>query len=512
MAQDHHESRPENDAENERTRLIAVSAPPGESRPTSPDAHTTESTPRARFSIVATCIFLIILIELGAYLATIPLNQVLEEIICHNLQRLQPNVNDLGCKDKTVQDELSIIRGWQSTLDYIPGLLTAVPYGFLADRRGREQVLSLSLLGITMSSAFYILVCALPSVFSTRATWLSAVFTFIGGGPAVFNAMIFTIAGDVVSVERRSTIFSYLAAAVVGGELLASPLVYFLMGKDAWLSIYTGLGCLVLGTLVSLMLPETHPRGPGHCSAETTQSLPWYYPIRSELVKLGKAVLWMMWRDYYVLVLLFTFLLTTLGRFAQEILLQYVTKRYGWSWSQVRESPGLLLSVRAFFNLVLLTVVIPSTSYLLIHRWSKSAQYTNLVLARASAALLTLGAFTIGCSDTSVTMVFGLGIFALGSGYNILIRSLLASVVDKDNIGMLYTMMSISETIGALVAGPLLAASFRTGMGWGGPWIRLPYMSAGFLLAVATMVVCSTNLSRLQPREVDMDNEQGSDC
>jgi hypothetical protein len=73
-------------------------------------------------------------------------------------------------------------------------------------------------------------------------TWLSAVFTFIGGGSAVFNAMVFTIAGDVVSAEQRSITFSYLGAAVVRGELIAGPLVYFLMEVDLWLSIYIGLG------------------------------------------------------------------------------------------------------------------------------------------------------------------------------------------------------------------------------------------------------------------------------
>ncbi|KAK1564011.1 major facilitator superfamily domain-containing protein [Colletotrichum navitas] len=345
MTRDHHESRPVNDEESEITPLIAAPVLRDESHPPSPDAHRTKSIPRARLSIVATCILLIILIELGAYLATIPLNQVLEDIICHNLNwDLPPNAGESRCKTKAVQNELSIIRGWQSTLDFIPGLMTAVPYGFLADRRGREWVLSLSLLGITLASAFYILVCSLPNVFPPRATWLSAVFTFIGGGPAVFNAMVFTIAGDVVSAEHRSTILSYLAAAVVGGELIASPLVYFLMKIDAWLPIYTGLGCLVLGTVVSLMLPETLSREPRYRPTETTQSLPWHHPIRSELEKLGKALLWMLWRSSRVLLLLFTFLLTTLGRFAQEILLQYVTKRYGWSWSQVRYFRFLLLN------------------------------------------------------------------------------------------------------------------------------------------------------------------------
>ncbi|TDZ21047.1 Efflux pump ustT [Colletotrichum orbiculare MAFF 240422] len=432
------------DVGSETTPLIIPSSPGGEPLAAPLSASTTKSTQqRKSLGIVTTCILLIILLELGAYLATIPLNQVLEEIICRNLDpHLPPDTDEPRCKDKAVQAELSIVRGWQSTLDFIPGLLTAVPYGFLADRRGRELVLSLSLLGITLSSAFYIFVCALPDLFPHRLTWLSAIFTIIGGGPAVFNAMVFTIASDVVEASQRSTIFSYLAAAVVGGELLASPLVYFLMGLDVWLSIYVGLGCLVLSIVVSLMLPETLPKKQTNGPSEDTQSLPWYDVARSELARLGQAVLWVVWREWRVLLLLFTFLLTTLGRFAQEILLQYVTKRYGWSWSQA----SLLLSVRAFFNLVLLTVLIPSGSYLLIHKWSKSPQFTNLSLARASALLLTVGAFVIGLSDTSAAMVFGLGVFALGSGYNILIRSLLASIVEKDNIGMLYTMMSIAET------------------------------------------------------------------
>jgi hypothetical protein len=69
-------------------------------------------------------------------------------------------------------------------------------------------------------------------------------------------------------------------------------------------------------------------------------------------------------------------------------------------------------------------------------------------------------------------MIVGLGISALGSGYNFLIRSLLASVVETDHIGMLYTRISIFETVGVLVAGPLLAMSFRTGMVWGGGLAR----------------------------------------
>lgn len=109
---------------------------------------------------LSVCISLLVLIEFGAYLATIPLNQVLEENICRQMHlgaTLAPN--DPRCKDKSVQSELSMIRGWQSTFDFIPGLLVAVPYGMLADKVGRGIVLTLASLGLTLSSGFYILVC-----------------------------------------------------------------------------------------------------------------------------------------------------------------------------------------------------------------------------------------------------------------------------------------------------------------------------------------------------------------
>lgn len=113
-----------------------------------------------QFGPLSVCIILLLLIEFGAYLATIPLNQVLEHNIC---QQLHPSKilapKDPICKQKSVQTELSMIRGWQSTFDFIPGLLVAVPYGVLADKVGRRFVLALASLGITLSSCSYALIC-----------------------------------------------------------------------------------------------------------------------------------------------------------------------------------------------------------------------------------------------------------------------------------------------------------------------------------------------------------------
>lgn len=105
-------------------------------------------------------------------------------------------------------------------------------------------------------------------------------------------------------------------------------------------------------------------------------------------------------------------------------------------------------------------------------------------------------------------MCIGLGLISLGSGYTLLIRSLLASTVEKYHIGTMYTMISTVETIGILIAGPLLAMSFRIGMEGDGTWLGLPYIVAGFLFALATLTVCVIRASSLEQPRLDMNRDQ----
>lgn len=330
----------------------------------------------------------------------------------------------------------------------------------------------------------------------------------------------------------RTTVFFYLGAAVLGGELLSGPALYFLMEVNIWLPIWLGIGCISLSTIITRFVPETlpvtgaMPESSGEeasCVTGATDNKPsrLLHVARLEVSKLGQAVAWFAKRHYHVVALLFTLLLTTFGRFAQELLSQYVTKRYNWSWSQVSAQvppgpfasniaahtmadkqfdaqSGFLLSIRAFFNLLLLGAGLPYASYLLVHKWSFTCGARDLWLARSSSLLLTLGAFIIGLAGEPVLMSIGLGVLSLGSGYTLLVRSLLASTVEKNQIGTMYTVIGTIETIGMLTAGPLLANSFRIGMERGGGWLGLPYIVAGFLFALATFTVSVIRTSRLE--------------
>lgn len=142
--------------------------------------------------------------------------------------------------------------------------------------------------------------------------------------------------------------FFYLGAAILAGELISGPAVYYLMEINTWIPVWSGLGCLGLSTIVSRFVPETlskseaapeSPTGepsrpaPGMNSNQTSGLR---YIFRPRTSKLYQAVAWFTKMHLSVTALLFTLLVTTFGRFAQELLSQYVTKRYSWSWSQVR--------------------------------------------------------------------------------------------------------------------------------------------------------------------------------
>lgn len=88
----------------------------------------------------------------------------------------------------------------------------------------------------------------------------------------------------------------------------------------------------------------------------------------------------------------------------------------------------------------------------------------------------------------SLRYVFvSLTLYTLGSGFYPFARSLLASLVEPDMIGILFTTLAMMDTAGSLMAGPVVARSFGWSLGLEGLWRGLPYMVSCVLCAVATV-------------------------
>lgn len=147
-----------------------------------PDPNSTENDiaqqrkalrPRVMLLVMA----LIFGLELGVAMFTPPSAAIMERILCRDFYPEFSNgtssaewVPHGDCKIPEVQTPLAMLRGWLSTFEAIPAMLTAMPWGILSDRWGRKPVMTCGIAGMVLNSAFATLVCRSGPV----GRWMSA--------------------------------------------------------------------------------------------------------------------------------------------------------------------------------------------------------------------------------------------------------------------------------------------------------------------------------------------------
>ncbi|POR35886.1 Uncharacterized protein TPAR_03920 [Tolypocladium paradoxum] len=478
---------PEDDGGGERSRLLS----PRREDAAHGTADNGKRTATQRIAVLITCLAMLLAVEIGGVLSSTALMQIQEGIVCrgHHADVDRPST-DPRCKDAEVQADFAMLQGWDNTFALIPGLLLSMPYGMAADKYGRRIVLGLSLFGMTLLQGADITICLYPHVFPIRLIWLGALFPVVGGGPFVMMAVLTAIANDVSTDDQ-------------------SPVTYLAMQRDVWFSVFLGFGIMCLSVLVALAIPETRGKrtavgntqdADGDAGASVpggSLTLHWLRSRVSATVKeLATSTRVLFWGNKSLGLLLGSFVFTNLGKSASAILMQYAAKRFGWSWSQGLQA-GLLLSIGAFAGLIACGIILPVVSQLLAKASSLTPLMKDLWLARGSILLLVTGSFGLGLAPTSSTMIANLVLYSLGTGYGAAIRSLLTGAVHGEHTGLLYAMMSFLENTGSLIAGPLLALTFRVGLDSGGVWIGLPFIGAGFLFSLAAAIVFGVGLGAL---------------
>ncbi|CAG8950715.1 hypothetical protein HYFRA_00002925 [Hymenoscyphus fraxineus] len=306
--------------------------------------------------------------------------------------------------------------------------------------------------------------------------------------------MLFVVISDISTDEQRTSNFFHLNAMVLLGEIFLAPLSSLLMERDPWLPARLGLAAIVLSTIVVVTaLPETGiSRKPKILVSSLGENFqPNHNPdksfwrdTRTDLISRFKG-LHFIWVSPQLILLVAVFSVGTLYRSSSEFLLQYVSRRYGWQISQA----GFLLSYRAAINLILLIGILPGISFLLLRHRHYEAQMKDLWLLRASTISMALGTFATGLAPNASLMVIGITLSALGHGFVPVLLSLSTALVNQAHIGRLYNVMAVSETLGTLINGPLLAKSFNVGMEAGGLLVGLPFIVTGVIFLLASIAV-----------------------
>lgn len=102
----------------------------------------------------------------------------------------------------------------------------------------------------------------------------------------------------------------------------------------------------------------------------------------------------------------------------------------------------------------------------------------------------------------------------MSGSYTPSVISLIASVAgirgaDDEHASMVYLSVAFMRCIGQLSAGPILAAVFTVGLNWGGAWLGLPFVFAGFLQIIAAAIVFSVRDKGEAVRGEDAAEEDG---
>ncbi|KZF26174.1 MFS general substrate transporter [Xylona heveae TC161] len=474
---------PEGQYNSETTPLLQYANPPQ------------RYPPRFPKSVYVFCmtLLLILIIDVSNDIQKAPQTEIFEKIICrrfyrdgnHALSDSASSLERYDCKIEPVQSEVALINGWLDTFAMLPGIVLGLPLGVLADRLGRRPVLFLSLFGIWLSELCIKVICLLPDIFTLRLVWFAQFIQLFGGGSGVATSTLYVMVTDVTDEEDRANAYFKVAAAVLLSQIVATPIAAAMMSKSPWIPFLLSPVLFLVGMLLVLALPETLKVAVASTRASSMLSREEFERTREGEMLLKNRIVAVfrkfanstqfMWQDINLLLLLFVFFVGNLGSQSMQILLQYASKKFGWSLARA----SMLISIRAGVSFALFVAVLPSLTKLMLHRFNYTPAAKDLRVIQGSLALLFISSLLLGMAPNPPALIFALVIFGLGTALTLAVRSLIASFVLPIHVATLFSAASVVQSAGFFVAGPLLANTFKWGLTlndrqhprFGDPWV-----------------------------------------
>ncbi|KAJ5613356.1 Major facilitator superfamily domain general substrate transporter [Penicillium lagena] len=549
MAPEHHEPLDRDDRED--APFLAPSAPgsPVRARHSHSDSKprissdlrpepTNASAKAIGFRLKVILFAMILMVEVGFAFLEGPMVRIFEAIACRQYYgEVDPSkigangqVPEKLCKLPDIQSELAAVKGYHVFFDGLMTALLAFPYGLLADRRGRKPTLCLAIPGFAIHTIIILTVTWFSDIFPLRAVWLSCLAWLVGGGPVVAFAIIWTMMADVTTESERSALFFQFGIVSMGADFVFSAVSSWLMTMNPWVPMLIGWGIVFAGMSLTLFLPETKhalpdgkpepshvelselsensepkhhyhkPEGPGLYHDDSDLDLdgedplsaapPSAYPRQSLLARCRAN-----YRFYVapytfilnrkpVLLLLSAFLVYRLSRGSSWFLTQYISTRYKWTLAQA----NLLVSFKPLVSVPLFLWGIPYIKNRMLNP-RRSVAEKDLWLARASLCCLTVGTLGIGLSPSVAALIPSLIIQTSGSGFMFLTRSLITTLVERDQTARLYTAIEILQSLGNVVASLTITSVFQLGLQLGGFWIGLAWMMTSCLFCLVGLAI-----------------------
>ena len=313
-----------------------------------------------------------------------------------------------------------------------------------------------------------------------------------------------------------------------------------------WLPLWIGIILIVLALPVARFLPQSalyhRKRSPNDSDADGSSTPLLFSTFSLRQTDLKSTITARLQTTLTILnsptrnflLLLALFFLASLASSDTKLLPLYISNRYHWRFASV----GYLLSIKAMFNFVYLTLVVPR----LLKRQRQNYLHTHQIMSRNShdeeqsgqdkltlknahlcLVVSVLGALAIAFSLGIVFLLASLLLYALGSALPVFTYSLLRSPsiapivvpaqgADADGEeefdgredpsvtgagrqeserhgAQLFSIVMLIRTAGSLLGAMIMPTLWVTGLGAGGTGLGLPFLASAVIYAVASTVV-----------------------
>ena len=301
-----------------------------------------------------------------------------------------------------------------------------------------------------------------------------------------------------------------MAAVLLVGEILATPISAWLMALSPWVPSLIGVVFQFGGLLSAIMVFETRPLGKASDdpailvhdrfeakACDDQLRAPFKSMIsrmRQSFTKKRKELLetHLKSMDLTMLLIFSAFLLASISQQALLLIIPYASKRFLWSIPRA----SFLITLKGVINAVALLLVLPRLSIWLSRHLSWSSAIIDLRIVQISAWMLTVGIATMAFAAQPELFISGLCLFALGWGFYSALRSLATGWVSPSEVVVLNSMIGLTQGLGSLIAGPVMAAMFNHGLQQGGVAMGLPFVLAAGLLFVASLLTLEIRVGK----------------
>ncbi|KAF2030312.1 hypothetical protein EK21DRAFT_65893 [Setomelanomma holmii] len=458
-------------------------------------------------------LILLILIHLSTVLYTIPLNRVIELRLCQS-HYSTANPPEKLCKIDEIQRQLAWIQGIMETTLVVCDLVVTVPFGFVAERWGVRVVLWCNLVPRVFMSVWAVVIGHFDHILPTKSI-IAGPFLAVLGGECVLQSTVWAMTAALVNNDYiyRAKYFSYLSSTSYVVSFVGPTLASFTMSRNLWAPFYINIVLLALAVPVVMLLPDNEllPVKSGVTRAgndaeeadpllSQSEDVPNHYSnafetqpgilqrIRTTVRKLVRLVVG---RPNFQ-ILLCSFFLTALASSDTKLLVQYISKRYEWTFAQA----GYMLSAKAIVNFTLLAIVVPrivkfSISSKAVH---SSEVRLNVLGAQISILISVVGVVCVALAFKFWMMLVALMIYALGSALPVftmsLVKSPLIALAHSDIQD--FSIVMLTKTLGSLVGTPFMTVLWVQAIRLGGVGLGLPYFVSGVSTVSITRAIANS--------------------